>query len=140
MIQEDRRAEQSPQGSKEATLQESLRKSSQFVEFTEVFGDNDNCDICGLPFEKHNLDNNFELNSKLERMNDALNKTCNYPSLQGTLTNFHSKKPSQLPACPDLQMGDPRVIEVIENRKNSILSPAVEPNSRATSIAKNAEA
>ena len=47
--------------------------SQNFVEFTEIFGENDNCDLCGEPFEKHSKDLNFLVNLKFEKMQEALN-------------------------------------------------------------------
>ena len=55
------------------TYNQAPQLSQNFVEFTEIFGENDNCDLCGEPFEKHSKDLNFLVNLKFEKMQEALN-------------------------------------------------------------------
>ena len=88
-------------------------KSSQnFVEFTEIFGENDNCDLCGELFEKHSKDLNFEVNLKFDKMQEVLNQTCvptlnpvtrknsnNHKTKRPKLDLIHSD-PSELVASP----------------------------------------
>jgi hypothetical protein len=45
------------------------------VEFTEIYGDVENCDVCGENFEKHQYDLNFEAHQKLKRMQEIINQT-----------------------------------------------------------------
>ena len=52
----------------------SQSNKEQFVEFTEVYGDDENCDLCGEPFDKHCMDLNFELMHKKEQVNLLLCK------------------------------------------------------------------
>jgi len=49
------------------------KDSQYFVEFTEIFGDNENCDICGDPFEKHGRDYNFEAFERIDKVKEILN-------------------------------------------------------------------
>lgn len=54
--------------------QKNQRASSRYAELTEVYGDQDNCEICLKPFELHAPDYNLEANLKLQKMQDILNK------------------------------------------------------------------
>lgn len=54
---------------------DSRKDSQQFVEFTEIYGDVENCDLCGEEFERHHRDYNLEMNLRIEYMREVLNQT-----------------------------------------------------------------
>ena len=70
-----------------------VESQGNFVEFTEIFGDVENCDICGEHFDKHTKDMNFKAHEKLEKMQEILNQTQHH---QLSLT-LQEARPSYIP-------------------------------------------
>lgn len=71
---------------------DSRKDSQQFVEFTEIYGDVENCDLCGEVFERHHRDFNLETNLRIEHMRQVLNQTQKDQTLVHSL--LHSRNGS----------------------------------------------
>ena len=62
------------------------------MEFTEIYGDIENCDLCGEEFERHHRDFNFEMNLRIEYMREVLNQTQKDQTLAHSI--LHSRNGS----------------------------------------------